>query len=113
MLASPHPSATAVLLLVAPLIEEALFRAGMQECLLRHRLSPWCANLTTALAFTLAHCVWRGVELVSVAVLIPALVLGWTYSRFRSLRLCIALHMLMNIVWVESGRWAIPLFRSL
>jgi membrane protease YdiL (CAAX protease family) len=112
-LAAAHPSAAAVPLLVAPIMEECLFRAGLQEWLLRRRLSPGYANVTTALAFTLAHGLARGVEPLTVAVLIPALALGWVYGRFGSLRLCIALHMSMNMAWMGYTHSALPWFRSL
>jgi membrane protease YdiL (CAAX protease family) len=112
-LASPRPLTAAVLLFAAPLAEEAFFRAGLQEWLLRHRFSPWGANLLTAVSFTLAHCIARGTEPVTLAVLVPALALGWIYGRSRSLRLCIALHMLMNVIWISASGWALPLFRSL
>jgi membrane protease YdiL (CAAX protease family) len=103
----------AILLFVVPVVEETCFRAGLQEWLLRHRCSQWHANLVTALAFTGAHCLWRGFEAVSVAVLLPALLLGWTYGRWRSVRLCIAFHILMNTVWVGVGPALLPTLRSL
>ena len=49
-----------VLLVVAPLLEEAVFRAGLQDFLLRRTRPAWRANLLTALAFGLAHAALRG-----------------------------------------------------
>jgi membrane protease YdiL (CAAX protease family) len=95
-----------VLLLIAPVVEEALFRAGVQEWLLHRAWRAWPANLASSVLFVAAHCLSRGVDLASLAVLLPSLALGWLYGRYRCLRLCIAVHMLMNIVWWSSASWA-------
>jgi len=92
-----------VMLLIAPVVEEAAFRAGLQEWLLRHGARPALANVVTALVFALGHCLLRGVSVISLAVAGPALLLGWVYGRHRSLRVCIALHMLMNLIWATAG----------
>lgn len=88
-----------VLLVVAPLLEEAVFRAGLQDLLLRHTRPVWRANLLTALAFGLAHAALRG-DAWAFAVAIPALLLGRVYERTRQLRLCVALHAAMNALWL-------------
>jgi len=49
--------------------------------------------------FVVAHCLSRGVDLATLGVAFPSLALGWLYGRYRCLRLCIATHMLMNILW--------------
>jgi membrane protease YdiL (CAAX protease family) len=112
MVDSPEPSRIAIMLLAAPILEEAIFRAGLQEWLLRRRVPAGWANVATAATFAAAHCVARGVELLSLAAFVPALALGWVYGRHRSLRLCIALHMVMNIAWVEWSQGALPWLRS-
>ena len=101
---SSDPWRMIVMVLMAPIVEEAVFRAGLQEWLLR-RCRPAFANAASATAFVLAHCLLRGPSVISLAVAGPALVLGWVYGRYRSLRLCIALHMLMNLVWATTGQW--------
>lgn len=88
-----------VLLVIAPVAEEALFRAGIQDWLLRRHWRDWPANLMSSLLFVVAHCLSRGVDLVSLGVALPSLALGFLYSRYRCLRLCIAAHIAMNIVW--------------
>jgi membrane protease YdiL (CAAX protease family) len=102
---SSDPWQRAVMLLIAPVLEEAAFRAGLQEWLLRQRRAPALANLATAGAFVLGHCLLRGLSATSLAVAGPALLLGWVYGRYRSLRLCIALHMLMNLIWLAPSHW--------
>jgi uncharacterized protein len=103
-LASPYPWAVLVPLVFSPIAEEAIFRAGIQEWLLRRAFPEWWTNVATAVAFAMTHSLLRGVSVSSAAVLIPALMLSWTYGQFRSLRLCIGLHMLMNALWLAAGR---------
>ena len=91
-----------VLLVLAPLIEEAVFRAGLQEALLRRWNAPLWANVFTALAFGLAHAAVRG-DAAGFAVAVPALLIGAVYGRWRQLRLCVALHAAMNALWLTWG----------
>ena len=91
-----------VLLVLAPLIEEAVFRAGLQEALLRRWNAPLWANVFTALAFGLAHAAVRG-DAAGFAVAVPALLIGAVYGRWRQLRLCVALHAAMNALWLMWG----------
>lgn len=90
-----------VLLVLAPLLEEAVFRAGLQDLLLRRALPAWQANLLTALAFGLAHAALRG-DAWALAVAVPALLVGCVYERTRRLRWCVALHALMNALWLAG-----------
>ena len=100
--ASPFsfPFGPALLLLAAPVLEETVFRAGLQETLLR-RLSPGtaAANALTALAFMAAHLALRPSGLSALTV-VPALALGALYQRRRRLAPCIALHALFNAIWL-------------
>jgi membrane protease YdiL (CAAX protease family) len=98
---SPLPQRLWMLLLVAPLAEEAVFRAGLQEVLLRRWQAPLAANLWTALTFGLAHALVRA-DPGALAVAAPALLIGWVYGRTRRLRDCVALHAAMNALWLMS-----------
>lgn len=91
-----------VLLVLSPVAEEAVFRAGLQEWLLRQSAVPWVANLVTALAFGLAHVLARG-DVTAIAVALPALLLGAAYERWRKLRYCAVLHAGMNLLWLAYG----------
>ena len=93
----------AILLLVSPAIEEAAFRAGLHDALLRHGFGGIASNLLTALVFAAAHVAWRSDEALAAAVVLPALAIGWIYGRYRSVRLCVAAHMIMNIAWLLLG----------
>lgn len=92
----------AVLIVFAPLAEEAFFRAGLQETLLRCQGSAPVANVLTALAFGLTHVLVRG-DAGAFVVAGPALLIGAIYGHRRRVRLCVALHAAMNAVWLA---WA-------
>lgn len=92
----------AVLIGFAPLAEEAVFRAGLQEALLRRQGSALVANGLTALAFGLAHVLVRG-DAGAFVLAAPALLIGAVYGRWRRLRLCVALHAALNAAWLA---WA-------
>ena len=91
-----------VLLLVAPVAEEVVFRAGLHDELLHRGVAPWMANLLTALAFNTAHILLLGVNTQTALVWLPALLIGAAYNRWRRLRICIALHMAMNALWIAA-----------
>lgn len=86
------------LLVVSPAAEETVFRAGLQETLLRNAAAP-LANLSTALVFAAAHLVLRP-GLAAALTVLPALACGALYARWRRLAPCIALHSLFNAVWL-------------
>lgn len=90
---------TLVLLLAAPVLEEAVFRAGLHEALLQHGAAAWAANMLTAAVFALAHMVLRQ-DAAAWVVMLPALAIGAVYIRWRRLRWCMALHAAMNAVWL-------------
>ncbi|MGZ8259155.1 MAG: JDVT-CTERM system glutamic-type intramembrane protease MrtJ [Caldimonas sp.] len=89
----------ALLLVGAPLLEEVVFRGGLQEQLLG-RLSPAAANASTAVAFALAHGVTRSSWWLASAVLLPACALGCLYERERRLAPCVLAHAAMNLLWI-------------
>jgi len=89
----------ALLLVGAPLLEEAVFRGGLQEQLLLARVSPAAANALTAAAFALAHGLTRSWWLAA-AVVLPAWAVGSLYQRERRLAPCIAAHAALNLVWI-------------
>ena len=100
---SPAPWRIATLLVVAPIAEESLMRAGLQDWMLGRGTAGWQANLLVALCFALLHGLARADAALALAVLTPALLIGTIYHRYRNLRLCIATHMLMNAFWLSFG----------
>ena len=93
-------------LVAYPVLEEFLFRRVLCEHferLLRETaaarrsllLAPAGANLLSSLLFGLAHVAAHGL-LHGLAVMLPSLVLGAVYLRYRSLLLNAALHTYWN-----------------
>ena len=83
---------------LAPALEETVFRAGLQELLLRRGAPAALSVLLTAAAFAAAHALWRPGPW-AWATGGPALLLGGVYLRTRRLGPCIALHALFNALW--------------
>lgn len=102
----------AVLLVLAPLFEETVFRAGLQEALLRgwHAL-PHAANAVTAATFGFAHAIVRS-DAAAFGVALPARLIGAVYQRTGRLQLCVALHTAMNAAWLVWSMAGFGLFDS-
>ncbi len=79
--------------LVAPLIEEALFRGLLLRGLLRN-YGPLWAVLITAVLFSLSHLL----PVQFLGAFGFGLLLGWVYLRTRSLWPCIIAHAIANLV---------------
>jgi membrane protease YdiL (CAAX protease family) len=101
------PPRVLVLLVLAPVIEEIVFRLGLQEALLRRGLRPALTTVLTALVFAAAHVAVRG-EIAAAAVVLPALALGVLYAHTRRVLPCVALHAAMNAVWLAWGLAGAP-----
>lgn len=89
----PDPAALVRLLLVAPLLEEWVVRAGLHDWLLQ-RTSPLPALLGSAAAFSALHL---GTGVTAAALVFwPGLLFGAAYQRWRDWRICALLHALCN-----------------
>ena len=101
MLAADGPTwaRAGLLLAVSPLLEEAVFRAGLHEWLLRRGVSKPLANVSTALVFAAVHALAR-LQWAALAVALPALAIGALYGRWRRLRWCVLAHAAMNAAWL-------------
>ena len=91
-----------MLVVVAPLLEETVFRAGAQAWLRRTTRRPLVAVALTAALFGMAHVAARG-EPAAALVFVPALAIGFVYERTGRLRDCVALHAAMNALWLAGG----------
>ncbi|HLO93815.1 MAG TPA: JDVT-CTERM system glutamic-type intramembrane protease [Burkholderiaceae bacterium] len=91
--------AVLVNLLLAPWLEELLFREGLQRLLTERLPAGPLPALLTALAFTAAHLALRP-DLLSLATFAPACLLGLLYARRQDLTLCICTHSAMNLAWL-------------
>lgn len=78
---------------VAPLIEELLFRGLLQNALM-HRLPAWAAIILSAFAFALVHMQ----PLAMPALMALGAAFGYIYHKTGSLRMTIILHMINNML---------------
>lgn len=90
-------------LLLAPLMEELVFRGGLHSALLRGPRTSLLngagrVNLVVAAAFGLAHALTRSVVL-GLATLPMALLVGWVFERTGRVRHCVLIHAACNAVW--------------
>jgi membrane protease YdiL (CAAX protease family) len=97
------------LMLGAPVLEELVFRAGVQAGL-RQRLASWgtaaapVAILISSLLFAACHALRQptAAALVAAGTLLPSLACGWLYERTARLGPCIALHAACNALWLGA-----------
>ncbi len=93
-----------LLVIAAPVLEEALFRGLILRGLL-DRYNPARAVALSALFFAFAHFnIWQFPASFSIG-----LFLGWIYYRTRSLPLCILLHSFHNLVLAFLGQYVADL----
>lgn len=108
-LAAPDAAALLRLLLLAPLLEEWVVRAGLQEWLIR-RARPGAGGAAavawSAAAFGLLHL--GAGALAVLLVLPPGLALALLYQRWRDWRLCALLHGAFNALAVAGCALAVP-----
>lgn len=90
-----------VLVLLAPVLEEIVFRAGLQDWLVRRSGSTVGAIVATSAVFAAGHALagqgWPG-----LAVFVPSLFLGATYAA-AGLRASIACHAWFNLCLLAAA----------
>lgn len=87
-----NPLCLLQLVLLGPLAEELVFRAGIEERMLRRGLPVVVPVAVSALTFAVVHAnVAQG-----VAAFVVGIVLGLLYLRTRSLSLCLPAHIANN-----------------
>lgn len=94
---SGEPLGVLSMALLAPLIEELMFRGAIQGYLMR-RCSPWTGIVASAVVFGVIH---MNPQQVVYATLL-GIVFGWIYYRTRSLLPVIVGHVLNNSVAVVT-----------
>ncbi len=97
------PAPLVALLVLAPLLEETVFRGGIQHALLtRCGSAPgarFAINLFTASVFAAAH-LFEHPGVWGALTFLPALLIGAVYQGRRRLVPCVALHALFNAIWL-------------
>lgn len=84
--------------LLAPVVEEMMFRGAIQGYMMKHYSNPWIGIVVTALLFGVIH---MNPQQIIYAFLL-GLVFGWIYYRTRSLLPVMAGHVLNNSIAVIS-----------
>ena len=91
-------------LIVLALVEEAVFRAGLQYCLNHWFKNKYIfpglsyANLLVALVFVCAHLVHHP-QFWAVLTFFPSLIFGWAWDRYSNLLPCWLLHFFYNFLY--------------
>jgi membrane protease YdiL (CAAX protease family) len=93
-MAMPDGQGLWMLLLVAPVLEEIVFRAGLQAGLVRRGWRPGLAIVVASAAFAAWHLA-AGQGPAALAVLLPSLVFGHAYAR-HGLACAMACHAWFN-----------------
>lgn len=88
---------------LAPIVEELLFRGLIQPALAQRMESPWGAVCLTGLAFGIIHVpLYQTVP----ALILFGIILGYAYAKTQSLSLVILIHAIFNaktILWSLLG----------
>ncbi len=99
----PPESLLLTMVVVSPVLEEIVFRAGVQDSLARRTSSRvgrlTIANIATALLFCGMH-LWRHPPAWALATAVPALVFGLVYERHGTLLAPIGLHAFYNLAYL-------------
>lgn len=93
---SRNPLGIFGLAVLAPLLEEVLFRGAIQGALMRFFGRPWPAIVVAALIFGIFH--WNPMQVVYATLL--GVIFGWIYYRTGSLLSVIVGHVLNNTLAV-------------
>ena len=104
---TPAMSSVLLIIVISPVLEEIVFRGGLQDWLqqrraLQYRLGAISrANVLTSLLFAGMHF-FRQAPLWAALTFLPSLVFGWAKERHKTLLSPILLHMSYNagFVWL-------------
>jgi membrane protease YdiL (CAAX protease family) len=99
-----------LLLVIAPVLEEIVWRAGLQEALLARTALPADGiNLAVAITFALAHGLRTPDSAWAWLTLLPAWGIGRVYQHRRRVLPCIVLHAAMNALWLGWQATMVPM----
>ena len=93
---SPAYIATVIgVVLIAPLVEEVLYRGLLQRALRGFGIGPWPAVIATSAAFALMHLGSADAHALA-ALFVLSLAFGWAYERTGRLIAPVLMHILFN-----------------
>ena len=102
-MASGTLASVVIVCLIAPVVEEMLFRGVILRGFL-HRYTRWHAIAASSIVFGVAHM--NLYQFVGATLI--GLLLGWLYERSKSLIPCIALHMAYNTAVTAAATDTLP-----
>jgi len=91
--------------------EEVFFRGYLQSNILKlasaivggqHRLQKWISIAISAACFAVAHIIVQG-QVISVLTFLPGVVLGWLFSKTKTLLAPILFHGLANCCYLAMA----------
>ena len=86
---------------LGPVIEEVVFRDGIQRHLTADGMRPWLAIVISAATFAVIH--------MNMAQAVPAFILGiglgWLYQKTGDMRLCVPAHIMNNTLAVVTVKF--------
>lgn len=88
-----------LMLVISPVLEEVIFRLGVQTALMQRWPQGPTAIVLTAALFAAGHWLLSP-HWLAMATALPALWLGHLFQRHRNIWLCIGLHAAMNLCWL-------------
>lgn len=93
-----NPIGILAVCIMAPIVEECVFRGAIERKLLERDWNPWWAIVISALIFAVFH----GNLVQGMTAFILGMFLGWVYYRTRNIWLCIFVHAVNN-TWSTVG----------
>jgi membrane protease YdiL (CAAX protease family) len=97
----PAPTTVLLVVIVSPVVEEIVFRGGLQSWLLRRQALQRSfagisiANILTSVVFAALH-LFRQSPLWAALIFLPSLVFGWARERHGNVHSPILLHVFYN-----------------
>jgi len=108
------PAGLLTVLVLAPVLEEIVFRGGLQPWLERRGIGQWqplpgidSAVLLTSIAFAISHLT-HAPPLLAAATLVPSMLLGLTQQWHKRLLVTISIHAWFNACILFSGGHLLP-----
>lgn len=86
------------MVVIAPISEEYIFRAGILRAFIRQNYAPWKAIIISSILFALIHMNPNQI----VAAFVLGILFGWLYTRSCNIWLAIIAHMINNSLGVVS-----------
>lgn len=90
-------------LVLAPVVEELIFRGWIQPELGHRGFGPWASNGLTSVLFASAHLPLLGLN--AVWWVLPSLLLGYLRISTGQVQVCMAMH-----AWFNAGLWLTSLY---